>query len=380
MRPIALLLLLVMVALVAGCGNESTGAAKPAEVVPPGIFVPPAELAASLRVEPVAERSVAENLRVAGRVDFDERHLARIGTQVPGRITQIVAHLGQQVKRGDVLAILHSTELGNAQLAYLKAIAQTEVSQRAVERAKELFAADVIGRAELQKRESDLKVAQAELLSASTQLELLGMREQEVDELKRTGNARASTAVRSTIDGTVVERQITQGQVVQAADLLFAVADLGELWVVAEVPEQQSDGVRVGQTVKIEIPALAATYETPLILVDNKVNPETRTVLVRASLMNRDGRLKPQMLATMAIPVQPKMALALPESAVVFEAAREQVFVEDAPGRYRLRPVKLGELHMGLRPVLDGVKPGDRIVVEGGFHLNNARKQAELGD
>jgi cobalt-zinc-cadmium efflux system membrane fusion protein len=130
----------------------------------------------------------------------------------------------------------------------------------------------------------------------------------------------------------------------------------------------------------IEIPALSTTYETPLILVDSKVNPETRTVLVRASLANREGRLKPQMLATMVIPVQPKLALALPESAVVFEGGREQVFVEDAPGRYRLRPVKLGELHMGLRPVLDGVKPGDRVVVDGGFHLNNERKRAELGD
>jgi cobalt-zinc-cadmium efflux system membrane fusion protein len=131
--------------------------------------------------------------------------------------------------------------------------------------------------------------------------------------------------------------------------------------------------------VKIEIPALAGGYETPLILVDTTVNPETRTVLVRARLKNSDGRLKPQMLATMVIPVQPKLSLALPESAVVFESGREQVFVEEAPGRYRLKPVKLGELHMGLRPVLEGVKGGERVVVEGGFHLNNERKRAELG-
>jgi cobalt-zinc-cadmium efflux system membrane fusion protein len=342
--------------------------------------VAPKDLTASLKVEQVSEKPVVETLRVAARVGFDERHLARVGTQVPGRVTQIVGHLGEQVRRGDVLAILHSTELGNAQLAYLKAIAQAEVSQRAVERAKELFSADVIGRAELQKRESDLKVAQAELLSARTQLELLGMSETDIAELTRTGDARARAAIRSTIAGTIVERKVSQGQVVQAADTLYVVADLSALWVDAEVPEQQSDGLRVGQTIKVEIPALGAAYETQLNLVDNKVNPETRTVLVRASLSNRDGRLKPEMLATVSIPVQPKLALALPESAVLFEDAREQVFIEEAPGRYRLRPVKLGELRMGLRPVLDGVKPGDRVVVEGGFHLNNARKQAALGD
>jgi len=374
-----ILLLGPLLAAAAGCGNESTGAAKPAEVLPPDVVLAPKDIAATIKVEPLAEKSVAETLRVAGRVDFDEHHLARIGTQVPGRITRIVAGLGQQVKPGDVLVILHSTELGNAQLGYLKAIAQTEVSQRAVERAKELFAADVIGRAELQKRESDLKVAHAELLSARTQLELLGMREQDIEELTRTGDARASTAVRSTIAGTIVERKVTQGQVVQAADMLYTVANLTELWVVAEVPEQQSDGLRVGQTVKIEIPALTAAYETPLTLVDNKVNPETRTVLVRASLKNDDGRLKPQMLATVAIPVHPRLALALPESAVVLEDGRENVFVEEAPGRYRLRPVKLGDLHMGLRRVIDGVKRDEKVVVEGGFHLNNERKRAELG-
>jgi cobalt-zinc-cadmium efflux system membrane fusion protein len=124
---------------------------------------------------------------------------------------------------------------------------------------------------------------------------------------------------------------------------------------------------------------LAATYEAPLTLVDSTVDPETRTVLVRADLTNTEGRLKPQMLATMLIPIQPKLALALPESAVVFDSGREQVFVEEAPGRYRLRPVKLGELRMGLRPVLDGLKRDERVVVEGGFHLNSERKRAELG-
>jgi cobalt-zinc-cadmium efflux system membrane fusion protein len=373
------LLLFPVLTLIAACSNDSPSAAKPVEALPPDVVVAPKELVAGLKVEPVAEQSVAETLRVAGRIDFDEQHVARIGTQVPGRITKVVGQLGQQVKPGEVLVILHSTELGTAQLAYLRALAQVEVSDKAVQRAKELFAADVIGRAELQKRESDLKVAHAELLSARTQLELLGMRDHDLGELTRTGDARASTAVRSTIAGTIVERKVTQGQVVQAADLLYTVADLKQLWVVAEVPEQQSDGLRVGQPVKIEIPALAATYEAPLTLVDSTVDPETRTVLVRADLTNTEGRLKPQMLATMLIPIQPKLALALPESAVVFDSGREQVFVEEAPGRYRLRPVKLGELRMGLRPVLDGLKRDERVVVEGGFHLNSERKRAELG-
>jgi cobalt-zinc-cadmium efflux system membrane fusion protein len=376
--PVCITLCIALLVLSA-CGTEAPSAGEAAARVDPAVVIAPKDLATTIRTEPVAEQSVAETLRVPGTVALDEYRVARIGSQVTGRITRLVAKLGQFVRPGEILTVVHSTDLGSAQLAYLKASAQVEISEKAVQRAKELFAADVIGRAELQKRETEHKVARAELRSAHTQLILLGMNEQEVGELARTGEARASAAVRATIAGTVVERKITQGQVVQATDLLYTIADLNEMWVVAEVPEQQSDGLRVGQTVQIEIPALAAVFESPLVLVDTTVDPETRTVLVRAQLKNDNGRLKPNMLATMIISAQPKRGLALPESAVVMESGREHVFVEEAPGHYRIKPVRLGKLHMGLRPVLDGVTPGERVVLEGGFHLNNERKRAELG-
>ena len=119
---------------------------KPAD---PARVVPAPELLAQLKLATVTTRPVAETLRVAGRIDFDEQRLARIGATVTGRVTDIDALLGQEVSKGDVLARLNSSELSTQQLAYLKARAQLELNRRNAERAKALFDADVIGAAEV---------------------------------------------------------------------------------------------------------------------------------------------------------------------------------------------------------------------------------------
>jgi hypothetical protein len=134
-----------------------------------------ADFGADIKVAPAGARSVSDTLRVAGKVDFDEYRVSRIGATVTGRVIEINVRLGQQVKVGDALAVINSTELGQAQLDYLKARAQADLQARSVERARQLFAADVIGRAELQRRESELAIASAEQRAAADQLRVLGM-------------------------------------------------------------------------------------------------------------------------------------------------------------------------------------------------------------
>ena len=145
------LFFLLTAAILMGCNKESdqTSAQK---VQDPMLVTPAAELIAQLKLADVASQAVAETLRVAGRIDFDEQRLARIGATVTGRVTKIDALLGQDVGKGQVLAQLNSSELSSQQLAYLKARAQLELNRRNAERAKALFDADVIGAAELQRR------------------------------------------------------------------------------------------------------------------------------------------------------------------------------------------------------------------------------------
>jgi len=338
----------------------------------------PEGFGADIQVAPVGARALSDTLRVAGKVDFDEQRVTRIGATVTGRVIEIHAHLGQQVKVGDALAVINSTELGQAQLAYLKARAHAELQARSVDRARQLFAADVIGKAELQRRESELSIASAEQRGAADQLRVLGMSSAAIGRLGSSGAINSVSPVVSTMAGTVVERQVAQGQVVQPADALYSVADLSQVWVTAEVPEQQAALVKAGQNVDIEVPALGARLTGRLIFVADTVNPETRTVTVRSQLANASRQLKPAMLATMLIQAAPVERLVVPAQAVVRDGDGDNVFIEVAPKLFRLTPVRLGPDADGRRPVLSGLTADQRILVSGAFHLNNERKRKEL--
>jgi len=386
MRPKFSLSLLACAAaftLLAGCSDKPAPVAEPPKL-PPGIVKPEGTLQQALKVAPVATSAFSEMLRVAGRIDFDEQRVARIGASVTGRVTDLYAMLGQEVKAGQVLARLHSSELGAAQMAFLKAEAQTELQARNAERARQLFAADVIGRGELQRRESEYAIASAEMRAYRDQLRVLGMSPATIAGLAKSGSIDSYSPVFSSISGTVVERNVAQGQVVQPADALYTVADLSRVWVVAEVPEQQAALVAEGQSVDIEVPSLANgagrnRITGKLIYVGRVVNPQSRTVLVRTELENKEGRLKPAMLASMLIASKPVEQLVVPESAIVRDGGDELVYVEQPGGQYRLTKVKLGAESDGMRVVQGGVKAGERIVVDGAFHLDNERKRLEQG-
>jgi len=341
--------------------------------------IAPDSLQAQLQTTDVASQEVSDMLRVAGQIDFDEQALTRIGSSVTGRVTQIQATLGQIVDKGDTLALINSSELSGAQLSYLKARSERELHRRNMARAKTLFEADVISAAEFQRRESEFEIASAETRAAQDQLRVLGVSPKSIENLANSGTIDSVASVMSTINGVVVERKVAAGQVVQASDVLFAVADLSRVWAVAQVPEQQVGQVKVGQSVSIEVPALGhEKLEGKLIYVGQTVNPESRTVLVRTALDNKSGRLKPSMLASMLIESTPVKRLVVPITAVVRQDDTDHVFVQEADKRYRLTPVTLAAEHSGQRVVLDGLKPGMRIVSEGAFHLNNHRNLKEM--
>ncbi len=366
-------LVVVLSVALSACGDKPEPLAAAPLQDPTLVLADPA-LLARIKVDSAQAEAFSDVLRVAGRIDFDRQRMARIGASVTGRVTNINAALGQAVKPGDVLARLHSSELGSAQLAYLKAKAQTELQQNNRERARQLFDADVIGKAELQKRENEYAVAAAELRAAHDQLSVLGMSGAAVARLAASGEISSFSPVVATLKGSLVEFKVAPGQVVQPADALFTVADLSRVWAVAEVPEQQADLVAVGQSVDIEVPALGAKKITgELIYVDQIVDPDTRTVLVRTAIDNADGRLKPAMLATMLIASRASEQLVIPGSAVVRFDDEDLVFVEIAPGQFRAVQVQLGRSGNGRRVVLAGLSAGDRIVTEGAFHLNNER-------
>ncbi|MGV0982027.1 MAG: efflux RND transporter periplasmic adaptor subunit [Polynucleobacter sp.] len=324
--------------------------------------------------------SFVEELRASGRIDFNELFLSRIGANVTGRVSEILGIPGQVVKQGDILAKITSTELTQSQLAYLKARSASQLADQAANRARILYKEDVIALAELQRRESEASSAKAEFRAANDQLRVQGMDQPSIDRLAKSGLIESTNNVIATIPGEIVERKINKGQVVQPAEALFTVADLSSLWAVSEIPESNAYLIHKGQKITLIIPALRnAEVEGVVAHVDSIVNPQTRTVVVRMEVPNKDGLIKPGMLATMMIESQPTERLLVPASAVIREDNHDHVFIRQDDETYRMVTVKLGPEGKGCRPVISGLKEGQEIAVNGAFHLNAERKRQLSG-
>jgi len=367
--------------ILAGCGSRATSATQTSSNPrnPLEITVRP-DLMQQVKVGGVPWRDVRGTLTVAAHIESDERRLARVSAPVAGRIVELEAAEGQQVLRGQVLATIHSTELASAQSAFLKAATQKQLAERAVARARQLLDAGVIGSAELQRREAELEQAGAEVSSSEAQLRVLGMTDEAIARLAAGRSVNPITQIRSTLDGTVLERKVTIGQVVQAAETVCLVADLSSVWLVADVPEQSAGAMTAGKSVDAEMPAFPRLkIAGALSYVGVVVNPETRTVRVRMDLPNPDRRFKPDMLATMALMDGAQRKRVVPLDAIVRENNEDDVLLETAPRRFLLHRVTLGGDTPEGRVLEAGLGENDRIILDGAFHINNERKRLALG-
>jgi cobalt-zinc-cadmium efflux system membrane fusion protein len=373
------LLIAAAAVLLAACGDQARPPAPPKAAVDPTVIKASASMLERVKVGAPSTAEVREAFRVSGRVEVDEARVARAGSPVTGRITELDATVGQDVRRGQLLATLTSTELSDAQLGYLKSYSQKLLAERAAQRAQQLFDADVIGLAELQRRQSELVQADAEVSAARDQLKVLGMSESGLVKLAASRTVNSTSHVVSSLDGTVIERKVTTGQVVQPADAMFVVADLSHVWIVADIPEQNAGMMRIGESVEAEVAALPGRrIKGQLSFVAATVNPDTRTIRVRMDLPNPDRELKPAMLATVVVRGKPQKQTVVPAAAVVREENRDFVFVQTAPDTFQLRQVALGPEQEGQRVVIGGLRDGERIVVDGAFHLNNERNRLAL--
>ena len=379
-RPgIFALLLAPLMLATQGCTAKQNAAAAATEASNPDeISITPA-LARNLKFGEPEITSVTGTLRVPAHIETDARLIARVGSPVAGRILKLLVFEGEYVKTGTVLAMLHSTNLSDTQVALIKAYSQQGLAAAAEKRAEQLVNADVIGRAELERRRAELLQASTEAESYRTQLLGLGMTEARIRNLETTRKLSADYPIAAPKSGTVLTREITIGQVVQPSDPAFTIADLSSVWVVANVPEEDAGQLQKGMEVEVRIPALPQhRIEGKLTFVSPIVDPTTRTVEVRMDVANPTGLLKPDELASMTFVGHADRKLTVPNAAVVREGNKDYVFVQEGPRQCVLREISLGEEEDDRRVVFSGVQQGEHIVTDGAFHLNNQRKQNSI--
>jgi cobalt-zinc-cadmium efflux system membrane fusion protein len=371
-----IIFILFSLALLISC-SKSNNAPEVKKLDPLEIAITP-EIQKQIKTEAVSNQDISETLMIPGRLEAQNLRLAKIGSPINGRISDIYGSLGDVVKKGQVLARVNSIELTQNQLTLIKATQLIGLKTKAVERAKLLFEADVISKAEMQRIEAELEAVKADFRASKDQLEILGMSDKAIEKLESSGQVNSYGDVISRTNGTIITKMINLGQIVQPEDVLFSVADLSKLWGVAEIPEQQVAFVRKDQDVTIEVPALNQKIQGKIVYEGDIVNPETRTVMVRTEIDNTDLKLKPDMLISMFIQSKKVSKLAIPASAVIRENDRNYVFVQNSPNTYRLREIELGHKDGQLINLISGVSQGETIVSDGAFHLNSERKKKEL--
>ncbi len=372
-----LFLLLLSLSLLIAC-SKSEDKSREKKLDPLEIIITP-DIQKQTKTEIIRYQDISETLMIPGRLETQNRRLAKIGSPITGRISDLYVSLGDEVKKGQVLARVNSIELTQTQLTLIKSTQLIGLKTKAVERAKLLFEADVISKAEMLRIENELEAVKADYRASRDQLIVLGMSEKAIEKLETSGLINSFGDVISRFDGTIISRAINVGQIVNPQDNLFHVADLSKLWAVANIPEQQASFIQKDEIVSIEIPALEnKKIEAKIIFEDSIVDPQTRTVMVRAELDNPNLFFKPDMLTSMYIRSKKTSKLAIPISSVVRENDRNYVFIQNTPKTFRLREIEPGTRDGNLISILSGVTAGETVVVDGAFHLNSERKKKEL--
>ncbi len=366
-----------------GCDFSASGdaASKPlAPKLAEGLVRLPGDQVASagIEVHPVARKEFRTHRDFPGTVAPNHHALAEVTTLVRGRVVDVHADLGQQVKAGDLLALLYSGELGMAQSAYLKAVARLYVAEQSYERAKMLLEASVIGLAESQRRKGEMLSTRAEKQESRDRLELFGMSEKQIRQLDAKHTTRSLVPIMAPFDGRVIARNLTKGEVVETTEKLFVVADLSEVWVLANIPEKDipyihTDPTPEGQRVEVLVNAYPnQVFHGKITYVGDVLDVATRTMNLRLELPNPDKKLKPEMFATIRVYSEPEPnVLVVAEAAVQRDREKKFVFVQREASIFEAREVKLGDSNGSEVKVLDGLREGESVVTKGAFVLKS---------
>jgi cobalt-zinc-cadmium efflux system membrane fusion protein len=343
---------------------------------PPGTFRASAAQMKTLSVASVGLHGFISEELTEGKIAANGDRATPVFSPYSGRITRILAGLGDTVKAGAPLATLEASEFVQAQSDLATAAAQLKLARIAEARKHALYDAKGGSLQDWQSAQTDLTAAETTLSAVRNRLSILGKSPADIAALERNQAISPVATLSAPIAGVVVDRQVGPGQYVQAggATPQFTVADTSSVWLLANVRETDAALVKPGQSVEVHVPAYPQrVFKARLTFVSAVVDPVTHRLPVRAEIGNRDGALKPEMFANFRILTSgASESPAVPQGAVVYEGAGAHVWVVGADGLLSFRSIRTGRSNDGLIEVLDGLKPGENIVTRGGLFIDQA--------
>lgn len=365
-------LTLAPAALAALFALQLTGCSHPAEepAATPVPVVAEREIRFPGAGDPIGVRTevvgvdAAQTLSVNGRLAWDEDQTTRVFAPYAGRIERLRATVGQRVRRGEALADVTSSDIGQAQADLHKAQADQALARAALERARELVEGGVIARKDLQQAEADFARSNAESTRAQARLSTYGVAARGITQ---------SMALAAPLAGVVVERNGNPGMEVRAdvqGAPLFTISDPTRLWATLDVDETLLAAFQPGRPLQLQVAAWPEVrFPGTVLWIGEAVDPVTRTVKVRAEVPNPDRRLKAEMFVTASVEV-PSTLPEVGADAVFLRGQQSSLFVQRGPGVYERRDVQVRPSGPQKLRVTSGVAVGERVVTSGGLYLN----------
>jgi cobalt-zinc-cadmium efflux system membrane fusion protein len=359
-------------------GKRASPAAAP--TLPAGTFRASAMQMKTLTVEPVGLHGFVSEELTEGKIAANADHATPVFSPYSGRITRVIAGLGDTVKAGAPLATLEASEFVQAQNDLATAASQLKLARITETRKHALYDAKGGSLQDWQAAQTDLTAAETALSAVRNRLSILGKSQTEIAALEKNQTISPVATLSAPIAGVVVDRQVGPGQYVQSggATPQFTIADISSVWLLANVRETDAALVKLGQSVEVHVPAYPdRVFKARLTYVSAVVDPVTHRLPVRAEIGNRDGALKPEMFANFRILTsEASESPAVPQSAVLYEGAAAHVWVVAGDGLLSLRSIRTGRSNDGLIEVLEGLKPGENVVTKGGLFIDQAAAPA----
>ncbi len=298
---------------------------------------------------------------VPARIVFDEAHASRLGSPLAGRVTATMVERGQHVKSGDKLFTVSSPNLAELRADLEKATVERGTAKVNFDRVKALVDAGSLPAKEL-------VTAQQEVTEAELAVKLAN---QKLASLKVVGGGDAQFTVTAPRDGVVVEKNVAVGQEVDTSGgSLMAIADLSDVWVVADLFENDVGALEPGDKAKVIVGG-NTEVDGQIDQVSAVVDPDRHTVPVRVKLANLAGTLRPNAYAQIKFFDPTPAKVSLPSSAVMSDGAQTYVYVKDKSGALKKRTVIAGSASGGKMPILEGLEPGEQVVMQGAILLDN---------
>ena len=329
-----------------------------------------------LKLETVGEQPAgdAAGQMTTGTVQANSYKETPVISVVGGIVRSVSGELGQNVRRGQRVAVIFSNELADTQSRYLAAVAALDEHHRHHLRTMKLVEIGAASRQDLETANTEYREAETNLASLRQKLLLLGLSPQRINALNSISQISSEVIVTAPSSGTLTSRSVNTGEVIEANKELMRITDLSSVWVVGQVYEKDLATVRVGSGANVSSDAYPGrVFRGRVSYVDPKIEPATRTAQVRIELANPGQMFKLGMyvnIAFGALGLAEKTVPVIPKGAVQTIGNQLFVFVaSEKPNEFALRPVRLGPESNGFYPVLEGLRVGDRIVTEGSFML-----------